>query len=54
MPNLTLEPADVLERDFEAHRTGATHVCKDWRQYYEEIEKNWHIFLGNRSSMLEK
>ncbi|KAJ7490859.1 hypothetical protein FB451DRAFT_1513939 [Mycena latifolia] len=29
---ITLEPADVLERDFEAHTTGATHVCREWRR----------------------
>jgi hypothetical protein len=50
-PNLTLEPADVLERDFEVHRTGATHVCRDWRQYFEKMEENWYEFLGNRSSI---
>ncbi|KAJ6464071.1 hypothetical protein C8R45DRAFT_911382 [Mycena sanguinolenta] len=54
MPNLTLEPADVLDRDFEVHRTGATHVCKDWRQYFKEMEENWDSFLGNRSSVYEQ
>ncbi|KAJ6569451.1 hypothetical protein B0H19DRAFT_695289 [Mycena capillaripes] len=53
MPNLTLEPADVLDRDFEIDRTGATHVCKDWRQYMKEMEANWYDFIGNRSSILE-
>ncbi|KAJ6498097.1 hypothetical protein C8R47DRAFT_318690 [Mycena vitilis] len=53
MPNLTLEPVDVLERDFEIHRAGATHVCKDWRQYFEHMEENWYDFIGNRSSILE-
>ncbi|KAF7357612.1 Hydrolase-4 domain-containing protein [Mycena sanguinolenta] len=52
-PNLTLEPADVLERDFEVHRTGATHVCRDWRQYFEKMEENWYDFIGNRSSIFE-
>lgn len=40
-PDLTLEPPDVLTRDFEVERMGATHVCEDWRQVYEEMEKNW-------------
>ncbi|KAF7297364.1 Cytochrome P450 [Mycena indigotica] len=43
-PNLTLEPADLLTRDFEndlTEREGATHVCVDWAQMYGEMEDNW-------------
>ncbi|KAJ7239571.1 hypothetical protein B0H12DRAFT_1135953 [Mycena haematopus] len=40
-PNLTLEPADVLTRDYEADRIGATHVCTDWAEMYRAAEKNW-------------
>ncbi|KAI0747053.1 hypothetical protein C8Q80DRAFT_1179059 [Daedaleopsis nitida] len=42
-PNLTLEPADVLERDYDAgmKEVGAIHMCQDWRQVYEEMEANW-------------
>ncbi|KAJ7808344.1 hypothetical protein B0H14DRAFT_2525308 [Mycena olivaceomarginata] len=40
-PNLTLEPADVLTRDFETDRVGATHVCKDWSMVYDETADNW-------------
>ncbi|KAJ7664449.1 hypothetical protein DFH06DRAFT_323729 [Mycena polygramma] len=40
-PNLTLEPVDVLTREFEENRVGATHVCRDWTQMYEEMENNW-------------
>ncbi|KAK6974374.1 hydrolase-4 domain-containing protein [Favolaschia claudopus] len=54
MPNLTLEPANVLERNFEVHRTGATHVCRDWRHYFEKMEENWYNFLGNRSSVFDE
>lgn len=52
-PNLTLEPADVLERDFEKRRTGATHICKDWRQYFQMMEENWYAFIGDRSSIFD-
>ncbi|KAK7006727.1 cytochrome P450 [Favolaschia claudopus] len=40
-PNLTLEPADVLTRDFERDRVGATHVCPNWEVLYREMEENW-------------
>ncbi|KAJ7892972.1 hypothetical protein B0H13DRAFT_1625357, partial [Mycena leptocephala] len=40
-PNLTLEPADVLDRDFETEREGSVHVCLDWTQIYREMEVNW-------------
>ncbi|KAK7050727.1 hypothetical protein R3P38DRAFT_2605582 [Favolaschia claudopus] len=40
-PNLTLEPADVLTRDFETDRVGATHVCPNWEVLYREMEENW-------------
>ncbi|KAF9017605.1 hypothetical protein BDZ89DRAFT_1022061 [Hymenopellis radicata] len=43
-PNLTLEPADVLDRDFETERVGATHVCTDWREYYKAMRLNWEAF----------
>ncbi|KAJ7830822.1 hypothetical protein B0H14DRAFT_2806504 [Mycena olivaceomarginata] len=34
-------PADVLTRDFETDRVGATHVCKDWSMVYDETADNW-------------
>jgi hypothetical protein len=40
-PDLTLESADVLSRDFEVDRIGATHICSDWGALYAEAEKNW-------------
>ncbi|KAK0466169.1 uncharacterized protein EV420DRAFT_1510297 [Desarmillaria tabescens] len=39
-PDLTLEPADMLTRNYEIKRVGATHVCKDWSRVYEEMERN--------------
>ncbi|KAJ7268000.1 hypothetical protein C8J57DRAFT_1228606 [Mycena rebaudengoi] len=40
-PNLTLEPPDVLTRDFEMERVGATHVCPNWVVIYDELTDNW-------------
>lgn len=40
-PNLTLEPADALSRDFETQRSGAVQVCKDWRELYDHMSDNW-------------
>ncbi|KAJ7038978.1 hypothetical protein C8F04DRAFT_1209324 [Mycena alexandri] len=52
-PDLTLEPADVLTRDFELDRTGATHVCSDWTSLYSEAAANWaHWYKpGNASGL---
>ncbi|KAJ7822604.1 hypothetical protein B0H13DRAFT_1659604, partial [Mycena leptocephala] len=41
-PNLTLEPPDVLTRNFETNRVGATHVCPNWELLYGEMAENWH------------
>ncbi|KAF7366910.1 Hydrolase-4 domain-containing protein [Mycena sanguinolenta] len=41
-PDLTLEPADVLDRDFEVNRVGSTHVCSDWSVMYTEAEANFN------------
>ncbi|KAF9492073.1 hypothetical protein BDN71DRAFT_1235396 [Pleurotus eryngii] len=40
-PNLTLEPADALNRDFATQRSGAVQVCKDWRKLYDHMSDNW-------------
>lgn len=53
-PNLTLEPADVLERDFEVERTGATHVCRDWRAVYDTMDDGWTAWLDVRSSWMNE
>ncbi|KAF8157308.1 hypothetical protein K438DRAFT_1687140 [Mycena galopus ATCC 62051] len=49
-PNLTLEPADILSRDYEADRTGATHVCEDWSAMYRGAEKNWDTWFQQTNS----
>ncbi|KAF9008618.1 hypothetical protein BDZ89DRAFT_1078883 [Hymenopellis radicata] len=48
-PDLTLEPSDVLDRDFEVDRQGATHVCPDWGVMYEELEDNWNSWVAVRN-----
>ncbi|KAJ7457332.1 hypothetical protein FB451DRAFT_1274591 [Mycena latifolia] len=45
-PDLTLEPPDVLDRDFEVQRAGATHVCNDWSVMYADAAKNWEEWFG--------
>ena len=47
-PDLTLEPPDALERDFDVKRMGAVHVCNDWRQVYNEMANNWESWLKVR------
>ncbi|KAI0722491.1 hypothetical protein C8Q76DRAFT_691264 [Earliella scabrosa] len=47
-PDLTLEPYDALERNFDVERSGATHVCEDWNQVYDEMSKNWEDWVKIR------
>ena len=47
-PNLTLEPANVLDRDFEVERTGAVHVCRDWRVLYKDVAENQREWATGR------
>jgi len=39
--DLTLEPGDFAQRDFEFDRKGAVHLCRDWSRVYNEAENNW-------------
>ncbi|KAK0233925.1 hypothetical protein IW262DRAFT_122738 [Armillaria fumosa] len=41
-PDLTLESADVLTRNYEIKRVGATHVCKDWSKVYDAMGRNYN------------
>ena len=41
-PDLTLEPYDPLEKDFDQDRVGVTHVCRDWSAVYAELTDNWN------------
>ena len=47
-PDLTLEPPDALDRDFDVKRMGAVHVCNDWRQLYDEMATNWETWVNIR------
>lgn len=40
-PDLTLEPYNVLEDDYDVKQDGSTHVCQDWRQVYDAMASNW-------------
>ncbi|PBK62188.1 hypothetical protein ARMSODRAFT_1025108 [Armillaria solidipes] len=39
--DVTLEPDDFIERNFEGSRTGSVHVCHDWSALYDAMEENW-------------
>jgi Mycotoxin biosynthesis protein UstYa len=39
--DVTLEPADILERDYEAERFGSVHICRNWEALYMEANDNW-------------
>lgn len=38
--DLTLEPGDFTERDFQRDRQGATHKCRDWEVAYDVVERD--------------
>ncbi|KAI0359763.1 hypothetical protein OH77DRAFT_1501557 [Trametes cingulata] len=44
-PDLTLEPGNFEERDFEVERIGGTHTCKDWGPIYEYMDANYYSFM---------
>lgn len=39
-PDLTLEPYDVLDGDYDVKQDISTHVCQDWRQVYDAMASN--------------
>lgn len=50
--DITLEPGDFTERNFDLHRTGATHMCRDPKRLYELVENNWaewYIYMNRRN-----
>lgn len=52
-PDLTLEPFDPLERNFETDREGPTHVCQDWKALQGFAADNfydWKEFKNRTSS----
>lgn len=53
-PDLTLEPADIMTRDFRTERAGSTHVCMDWSQLYDEMADNfsrWEVARAVSSAL---
>ncbi|KAI0371475.1 hypothetical protein BV20DRAFT_965212 [Pilatotrama ljubarskyi] len=40
-PDLTLEPADVMQHDYDVKQDGSVHVCHDWRPVYDAMADNW-------------
>ncbi|OCH93635.1 hypothetical protein OBBRIDRAFT_789996 [Obba rivulosa] len=45
-PDLTLEPGNFEDKDFEVERTGATHTCRDWEAVYSVLDDNYHQWKG--------
>lgn len=39
--DVTLEPADILDRDYEVQRFGSVHVCRNWEALFEDAETSW-------------
>ncbi|KAJ6484013.1 hypothetical protein C8R45DRAFT_1075312 [Mycena sanguinolenta] len=53
-PDPTLEPANVLSRDFEVERVGATHICADWSAIYSAAATNWDLFVEGKNLTVEQ
>lgn len=49
--DLTLEPGDFTTRHFQHDRVGATHICRNWKAAYEEIELNWATWKKDREAI---
>ncbi|KZV85554.1 hypothetical protein EXIGLDRAFT_622900, partial [Exidia glandulosa HHB12029] len=51
-PDLTLEPPDVMSRNWTVDRAGgSTHVCYDWSlalRRGDELHSDWINFIGHR------
>ncbi len=45
-PDLTLEPGNFEERDFEVERLGGTHLCKNWNPIYEWVDNNFETWAN--------
>ena len=45
-PDLTLEPGDFEQRDFEVDRSGTTHTCRNWRSVYPVMDDNYALWLN--------
>ncbi|KAI0371488.1 hypothetical protein BV20DRAFT_941747 [Pilatotrama ljubarskyi] len=47
-PDLTLEPPDVMDHDYDVKQDGSTHICQDWRQVYDAMASNWDQWVDVR------
>ncbi|RPD74899.1 hypothetical protein L226DRAFT_68182 [Lentinus tigrinus ALCF2SS1-7] len=45
-PDLTLEPGNFEERDFEVERVGGTHMCLNWDPLYEWVDDNYYGWIN--------
>ncbi|KAI0749652.1 hypothetical protein C8Q80DRAFT_1269499 [Daedaleopsis nitida] len=45
-PDLTLEPGNFEERDFEVERIGGTHMCKKWDPIYDWVDDNYSTWMN--------
>ncbi|RDX57168.1 hypothetical protein OH76DRAFT_1476613 [Lentinus brumalis] len=45
-PDLTLEPGNFEERDFEVERIGGTHMCLNWDPLYEWVDDNYYGWIN--------
>ncbi|KZT63704.1 hypothetical protein DAEQUDRAFT_733535 [Daedalea quercina L-15889] len=48
--DVTLEPGDFEERDFERDRLGGTRTCLDWEKAYDAVERNWDEWVQFRDA----
>lgn len=44
--DLTLEPGDFMQRDFDWDRQGVTHECLDLQAIYKELSLNWQSWVS--------
>ena len=49
--DLTLEPGDFTERDFESDRIGQVHECRNWNEVYTRIDVNWEAWVHTWSQI---
>lgn len=47
-PDLSLEPGDFEQRDFDTERTGALHMCRDWEVVYETMHETMVRWQGEK------
>lgn len=53
-PDLTLEPGDFTQRDFQTERFGAVHVCRNLDPVYDILNLNWKQWAATRAEREHK